>query len=1140
MIHNKESRPSQLMQYINFKLKSMGLPNLSQGETTEFDMTSPLIESFQEKNRLLSAYLCPCDQRIQAFLDDHLKDLDISEVPRLPSNTFILDQPGMARELSFAPDNDQFFSETMSSYRIKQGVLHNPKNDRRTTKGVFHVTEGGLPVPHDKKAVPKKTFAYLLQNALNPPASLKELPFTSSQQDKASCFVSLLIKPMVCPEVPGLYQKKNMEIRFFAPGNLVCSLDFVESIFGNQGDPNLPINDSGLDVEHWSGHTGCVILAPHLPKLLKKDIGLPYIEDATDGQRRDGMCWQEKDELYNDGLPFKITCRDEKGVMVTIIADSYFGYCKKEVKTQISYAANLFGLSEEEHAGGALVFPSYSLGDTFIPRTVRNENVHDFQNTLNCLGDRAKVFPEGYAVDKNYPDIIYIPESARMFLNSQLVMWQNQGKTETLPILPEKIYVHPSGYKVRIEKHPGAPSWRLVGTEAEGTLCHKPCTVSGGGKSEISKSIWDGIHFGPFFVADFEKDLAAAENVINHDYLNRYIVRKDPNAESRGFFSEARSMGSVIKMLTPSSQYTQEYNDWLGTIPDRVRSLVFLIKRFYQPEWKDNWRQHFSVDFINGSLGNELKLKGRKIVASYLRVGIEDETKAWRIFQLRQDYLPAEKVQWEDDISSSIVVPSAKLTNLNPVYKHSSVRIVNNCENYFFQRPDDAIIRGYDKQAEIDLAKNNNFICNFEPLDHEKAKALLDKTVSFHAYTEPIKNLIHSVVEENKEQFFISSSHPRLVDGKPTKNPRYLQFRPDIEKPQGRYLAEVGTRLSRKIPAQDPVIFPVNAVLPGRRNNPADPENKIRPLAVYNPIHYQELPELFMDYVCSLTGKSPSTTGAGSEGALTKGPFNALVTTTDLNNALLSYILTGYNGFSTAAGYIGTKYNIQHDISLLVPELWSRLSEKERDPQYLIENGYLESIKDFEYEGRLIPASRLGYRITSEFMQSFLGRIFNAPRSVFPDDMLKPELQNREQFVDGILNIAEAQEKVAKGYLESGSIDSTIPPLKAILYIMANGSYEGKTIDDPEIRSLFNRHQVLQSDWYKERLEHKKQIDLQRFKKFDNYVKTIAAQTNHHNKQVLNLIGKGTQQIEFQQQKLESSNYIDHLTGTIGADILPK
>ena len=68
------------------------------------------------------------------------------------------------------------------------------------------------------------------------------------------------------------------------------------------------------------------------------------------------------------------------------------------------------------------------------------------------------------------------------------------------------------------------------------------------------------------------------------------------------------------------------------------------------------------------------------------------------------------------------------------------------------------------------------------------------------------------------------------------------------------------------------------------------------PLAVYNPIHYQELPELFMDFVSSLTGKSPSTTAFGSEGALTKGPFNALWPVVDLNNALVCAILTGYPG----------------------------------------------------------------------------------------------------------------------------------------------------------------------------------------------------------------------------------------------------
>ena len=40
----------------------------------------------------------------------------------------------------------------------------------------------------------------------------------------------------------------------------------------------------------------------------------------------------------------QITARDSRGVVVTIIADNYFGYCKKEAKTQLGYASNPYGL----------------------------------------------------------------------------------------------------------------------------------------------------------------------------------------------------------------------------------------------------------------------------------------------------------------------------------------------------------------------------------------------------------------------------------------------------------------------------------------------------------------------------------------------------------------------------------------------------------------------------------------------------------------------------------------------------------------------------------------------------------------------------------------------------------------------------
>ena len=146
-----------------------------------------------------------------------------------------------------------------------------------------------------------------------------QLPFTSTQPKPAECFVSLLLRPIVCPAVPGFTEQKTMEVRFFVPGNLVSNLDFVESIFSNAGDPLLPENDSALDTEHWSGHTGCVILAPHLIKATKKSLGLPTWDQATERQRRDGMCWKSEDEIYNGGNAFKLTCRDEQGDRKSVV-----------------------------------------------------------------------------------------------------------------------------------------------------------------------------------------------------------------------------------------------------------------------------------------------------------------------------------------------------------------------------------------------------------------------------------------------------------------------------------------------------------------------------------------------------------------------------------------------------------------------------------------------------------------------------------------------------------------------------------------------------------------------------------------------------------------------------------------------------
>ena len=351
-----------------------------------------------------------------------------------------------------------------------------------------------------------------------------------------------------------------------------------------------------------------------------------------------------------------------------------------------------------------------------------------------------------------------------------------------------------------------------------------------------------------------------------------------------------------------------------------------------------------------------------------------------------------------------------------------------------------------------------------------------------------------------------------------------LQPRPDLVNPRDTYVAEIAARLARDIPADKPAWFPVNAVMAGRRNNPADPSIQLPPLAVYNPIHYQELPELFMDFVCSLTGKSPSTIGFGSEGALTKGPFNALPPVVDLNNALVSSILTGYAGFTTSAGYVGPNYRVDHDISLLLPEIWCRLQIKEREPDFLIAHGYLEKVSDFDFEGRTVLASRLGYRITAAFADRFLGRLFELPSAVFSEEMLRPEKQNLAQFAEGVDAIVAAQARVAKQYFEDGSVAAACPPLEAILHIMAHGHYKGMTAEDEGVRNLFRRDAMLASDWYRRRLRAKQSRD-------------IALWTRHI--EALTAVPELADRLEESRRQLarmSSADYLQELEGTIGAD----
>ncbi len=1129
-----EACTDALFEYVNMRLAAAGEPVFGkEGDYEIVGLAKPLLDNYREFTRRFSKYMyCPADARIMGFLEAYFEDLlePRESVAALPHQTFVLDTFGTARVLSLPPDKDAYSNELVHSYRVRQGILDNPRSDRRTTAGVFHVAEGGLPVPDDKKSVPKRVFKHMWTRAFKAPEGMMELPFTSTQKEKSKLWVSLYLRPIVCPAVPNAQGARSMEIRMFAPGGLVSNLDFVESIFGNAGNPYLEKNDPAFHPASWTGHTGCIVMAPHLTKCTKKELGLPHVNDATERQKRDGMCWQDESELYNDGQPFKVTARDSTGVIVTLIADNYYGYSKKEVKTQISYSANLHGQCEEEHSGGALAYSSRDLGEDFYASSYEPNTRADFSAAMKLLGESVEVFDEGWARDKRWADVFYVPQNAYFSLKTQQVSWEKDGAQKWIKLHPGCVYVCPSGYKVRMYRPHEARRWRLAGTTEEGAYCHKPATVSGGGKSEISKDITDALIHGPSIVADFKSDIQKVAEIIHRNYGERF---KDPaankGAQSRPLLDMRRTMGSVVKLLTPSEEFTDDYNAWLRSIPFYIREFALTVKRHYRPEWGDSWQDKFSVDSINGKDGNILKYKDSMVLTSYLRVGFT-ENGSWRTFSVRKDYSPSVKLQMEDDITSSVVVPDSAVDYLPGRLKDRgmSVKFTENCEHRLFQRPDEAIVRGYDKRAEADMSKKEVFFSNYEPLTREQVQEMSEDVLRFDKFTQPMRENLEDFLTEKYPEFVVSSANPRLIDGKPSKNVRYLQNRDDIVSPRKYYIADMGARLARGIPVGKTVPHPVSAVISGRRNNPAD--EGIRPLCVHGPLHYLELPELFMEYIASMTGKSPSTVGAGLEGAMTKGPFNALCAVTDLNNAIVSFALTGYDGWLSSAGTLGPKYRVDHDISLLIPEIWCRMRREELNSQWLIENGMLERCKDFEHNGQKVQASRLGWRITQEFVIRFFGRVFSNPGSIFTDEMLRPELQDTGTFADGMDNMVGAHRRAAQAYFDDGSIEGACPPLKALLHIMKDGHFEGKDVNDPTIRALFERENILRSEWYAERLITRQQIEVN---SLTGVLKNLEAQYADAKDETL---AERIQTLRTQLKQIKSINYLKSLGGTLGAD----
>ena len=73
------------------------------------------------------------------------------------------------------------------------------------------------------------------------------------------------------------------------------------------------------------------------------------------------------------------------------------------------------------------------------------------------VGDTVTVHSKGYATDRKFKNIHLLPEDMQVDLVTQAASWTDtNGETQSIRILPGHDYVHPSGYKIRLEKHPAS------------------------------------------------------------------------------------------------------------------------------------------------------------------------------------------------------------------------------------------------------------------------------------------------------------------------------------------------------------------------------------------------------------------------------------------------------------------------------------------------------------------------------------------------------------------------------------------------------------------------------------------------------------------------------------------------------------
>ena len=115
--------------------------------------------------------------------------------------------------------------------------------------------------------------------------------------------------------------------------------------------------------------------------------------------------------------------------------------------------------------------------------------------------------------------------------------------------------------------------------------------------------------------------------------------------------------------------------------------------------------------------------------------------------------------------------------------------------------------------------------------------------------------------------------------------------------------------------------------------------------------------------------------------------------------------------------------------------------------------------------------------------------------------------------------------------------DEDVYKRQALIYIMRDGKYQGKGRNHPDIRSMFEREAVLNSDWYRKRLEAKQTRDKNDWQDRVAYLEQFLGMKNFNDASKQLGVKDRLEMARKTLREVSDASYLKRLEGTIGLDL---